>query len=203
MGITSEQIEQLLPDFLGTIQQTPPQISAIKVGGHRAYKLARRGESVELEPRPVEVFSLKVTDFQPPEFELGIECGSGTYIRSIGRDLGERLGCGAVMSKLCRTTVGPFTLASSVSLNSLNGTSLREMLIPPLAVVAELPRRRLDQNEILLVRQGRPVASGISADIDSCGEVALTDIDERLIGIAVLDPATWRLLPRLILPATD
>ena len=82
-GVTRLQLEQLLPEFVGSILQTPPQISALKVGGQRAYKLARRGHVVDLKPRPVDVFSLELTEFEPPEFELRVELDRGrTFARS-------------------------------------------------------------------------------------------------------------------------
>ena len=90
-GITKTQLEAELVEFIGQIQQVPPQFSAVHVQGQRAYDLARRGVAVELTARPVEVFSLQLTAFEPPDFELDVVCGSGTYIRSIGRDLGTRL----------------------------------------------------------------------------------------------------------------
>jgi len=200
-GVTPAHLEQTLPEFLGTIQQTPPQISAVKVAGHRAYKLARRGEIVELEPRPVEIFSLRIAMFEPPEFVLEIECGSGTYVRSIGRDMGERLGCGAVMSALNRTAIGRFELADAVPLGSLNATSLRDALMTPLAAVAELPRRRLDPAEIVWVRQGRPIPWGLLPDGVCHGEVTLTDTAGNMIGIALADPTQQKLLPKLVLSA--
>ncbi len=198
-GVTRVHLEQMLPAFLGTIQQTPPQISAVKVAGHRAYKLARRGETVELEPRPVEVFSLRIAMFEPPEFELEIECGSGTYVRAIGRDLGERLGCGAVMSALNRTMIGRFELADAVPLGSLNATSLREALMTPLAAVTELPQRQLDPAEIVWVRQGRPIPWGLMPAADCHGEVTLVDAAEQMVGIALADPGQQQLRPKLIL----
>jgi tRNA pseudouridine55 synthase len=201
-NVTANQIQQLLPDFLGTIQQTPPRISAVKVGGHRAYKLARRGEAVELQPRPVTIFSLKLAEFQPPEFELEIECGSGTYVRSLGRDLGERLGCGAVMSKLCRMSVGPFTLSHSILLDSIDRLSLAQALTPPLAVVADLPRRSLNPTEICMVRQGQAICSKIDCDVNYGGEVTLLDADQTLIGIAVREASSQRLFPKVILHST-
>ena len=200
-GITRAQLEQTLPEFLGTIQQTPPQISAVKVAGHRAYKLARRGETVELEPRPVDVFSLRITLFEPPEFELEIECGSGTYVRSIGRDIGERFGCGAIMSALNRTAIGRFELKDAVTLRSLNATSLRETLMSPLVAVAELPQRRLNPAEIVWIRQGRPIPLGVIPDPDGHGEVTLIDTVGEMLGIALADPAQQRLLPKLVLSA--
>ena len=105
-----------------------------------SYKLARQGQQVDLKPRPVEIFSIVITDFSFPEVTLEIECGSGTYIRSIGRDLGEQLGCGAVMSELVRTRIGPFSLDESTGLDDLTSESLPTQLIPPAAAVGELPR---------------------------------------------------------------
>ena len=107
-GVKLGDLEGLLPQFVGRIQQVPPQFSAIHVQGERAYDLARRGEVVELQPRPVDVFAIRIVSFQAPALELDIECGSGTYIRSLARDLGARLGCGALMTDLRRLGVGPF-----------------------------------------------------------------------------------------------
>ncbi len=200
-SVTRQSLEQTLPEFLGTIQQTPPRISAVKVAGHRAYKLARRGEAVELAPRPVEVFSLRISLFEPPEFELEIECGSGTYVRSIGRDMGERLGCGAVMSALRRTAIGRFEVADAVSLGSLNATSLGDALMAPQAAVAELPQRRLDAGEVIRIRTGRPIPWGFLPDADCHGEVTLVDAAGDMIGIALADPAQRQLFPKFVLSA--
>ena len=105
---TREAIEAKLPDFVGTIQQRPPLYSAIKVEGQRAYKLARGGSDMELPARPVEIYELSVTAYEYPELCLKIRCGSGTYVRSIGRDLADSLGTAAVMSALTRTAIGKF-----------------------------------------------------------------------------------------------
>ena len=200
-SVTRQLLEQTLPEFLGTIQQTPPQISAVKVAGQRAYKLARRGETVELEPRPVEVFSLRISKFEPPEFELEIECGSGTYVRSIGRDMGERLGCGAVMSALRRTTIGRFEVADAVSLDSVHSASLHDLLQTPQTAVAELPQRKLDPEEVVRIRQGRPIPWGFIPDADCQGEVTLVDSAGKMIGIAQADPNQQQLFPKLVLSA--
>ncbi len=211
-GVTRLQIEQLFPEFLGSILQTPPQISALKVGGERAYKLARRGVVVDLKPRPVEVFSLEMRDFQPPEFELQVECGTGTYIRSLGRDIGERLGCGAVMSGLCRMAIGPFRLEGAVSLDSLNVATLSAALVPPQAILPDLPCWKLDTDEIVAVRQGRvlPAASDSpptsllrdeSHDSFPCREIMLTDATGNMIGLAQHDISARCLRPTLVLSA--
>ncbi len=97
-----EQLEAAARQFVGRTQQRPPAYSALKVAGRRSYDLARRGEDVQLQPRPIEVYSLAVTRYEYPELVLEIECSGGTYIRSLGRDLAETLGTSAVMSALVR-----------------------------------------------------------------------------------------------------
>lgn len=200
-SLARQQLEDLLPEFTGTILQTPPQISAVKVEGHRAYKLARRGLTVDIEPRPVDVFSLRLTQFSPPEFELEIECGSGTYIRSIGRDIGERLKCGAIMSALRREAVGSFTTSAAIPFDSLNREACSTALLPPTAAVAHLPWRELDAIETRHVREGRflPIGELHGADQTST-DVALCDSQRRLIGVGGIDRSLKQLRPQIILP---
>jgi tRNA pseudouridine55 synthase len=114
---TEEQITRALPRFLGTILQLPPKFSALKVEGRRAYDLARKGQEVELKPRPVSVYSIRLLRYEWPLVELEIECGKGTYIRSIARDLGEALGTGGMIEQLRRTKVGPFAVEQGISVN--------------------------------------------------------------------------------------
>ncbi len=122
--VTRGDVEHALPRFVGKIAQVPPQFSAVHVQGRRAYQLARAGQEVEIEPREVEVFRLELLSFAYPELEVEIECGSGTYVRSIGRDLGALLGTGAGMSQLVRTRVGqesPCPLQASLSSSDSSG----------------------------------------------------------------------------------
>jgi len=114
---TEEQVRNALPQFLGTIQQLPPQFSALKVEGRRAYDLARKGHEVTLQPRPVTVYSIELRSYDWPLIELDIECGKGTYIRSIARDLGEALGVGGMIEQLRRTKVGPFAVEQAIGVN--------------------------------------------------------------------------------------
>src|SRR5262249_43555691 len=102
------EIEAALSKFIGDIEQRPPAHSAVKIAGRRAYKLARQGRAVEIAPRTVTIHSLNILRYDYPELELVVECGSGTYIRSLGRDLASALGTAAVMSALERTAVGGF-----------------------------------------------------------------------------------------------
>ena len=117
--ITRELVEQTLPQFIGEIQQVPPQYSAVKIGGKRAYQLKRRGDEVELKAKPVRIDELQLTSFDEEKKQASIRvvCGKGTYIRSLARDIGEALGSGAYLTALCRTRVGEVTLADCVEMN--------------------------------------------------------------------------------------
>jgi tRNA pseudouridine55 synthase len=106
--ITRELIEQTLPQFVGDFMQVPPLFSAVMVDGHRAYKMARKGQEVELAAKPVRIDELELTAFDAEKMQMSVRvvCGKGTYIRSLARDIGEALGSGAYLTALCRTRVG-------------------------------------------------------------------------------------------------
>jgi tRNA pseudouridine55 synthase len=116
---TTDQIDAALRGFVGEIMQRPPAFSAMKVGGRRAYDLARKGHAVELEPRIVRVYAIERLAYQWPLLSLRIDCGRGTYIRSIARDLGEALVVGGYLTALRRTRVGRFDVASAWSVEQL------------------------------------------------------------------------------------
>jgi tRNA pseudouridine55 synthase len=111
---SENDVSAALATFVGDVQQTPPAFSAIHVKGQRAYKMARRGEVVQLEPRTVHIDVIELTAYDWPIAALRVVCGKGTYIRSIARDLGQVLGTGGYLTSLRRTTIGPYDLASAV-----------------------------------------------------------------------------------------
>ena len=113
------RLEELIPRFTGWIMQRPPQFSAVKVGGRRAYELARKGERVELKPRLVRVDSLRIVDVSWPDVRMHMECGGGTYVRSICRDIGEVLGCGGHARNIRRLRHGPYTIEAALSLEEI------------------------------------------------------------------------------------
>lgn len=113
------RIREALAGFVGVIDQLPPCVSAVKVGGRRAYKLVRQGKEVTLRPRPVTVHAIDLRRYEWPELELDIRCGKGTYIRSLARDLGRALGTGGHCAGLRRTAVGPFAESSARALDEL------------------------------------------------------------------------------------
>ncbi len=119
VSLTRDDIAAALPDFIGDQLQRPPLYSAIKHDGQRLYALARAGQTFEVQPRPIHIDTLDIVDWTSPTLVLDVECGKGTYIRSLAFDLGERLGPGAHLAALVRTRSGPFTLASSMTLDAL------------------------------------------------------------------------------------
>jgi tRNA pseudouridine55 synthase len=185
---TLAQIEAALPRFLGEIDQRPPLYSALKVAGSPAYKMARRGEPVELASRKVEIYSLQMVRYAYPELELVVECGSGTYIRSLGRDLAESLGTGAVMSALRRMAIGTFHADDAIRLDDLSLTLIQERLLPAARAIGHLPQIVVDANEAarLACRQtildrfhvtGKEIAA-LSADGQLVAMVVPTGRDE-------------------------
>jgi tRNA pseudouridine55 synthase len=151
---TAEQIAAAAQHFVGRIEQRPPAFSALKIRGRPAYKLARQGQPVELKPRPVEIYRIGITSYQYPELVLEVECGGGTYIRSLGRDLAESLGTAAVMSALVRTAIGSLAIEESVDPRELTGENWLKSLHPPLQAVECLPQVQLSGDETTRVRNG-------------------------------------------------
>jgi tRNA pseudouridine55 synthase len=152
-----EALDRVLATFVGEIQQRPPAHSAIKLAGRRAYQLARRGEEVELKPRPVMIYELAVQRYEYPALELAVKCGSGTYIRSLGRDIGGALDTGAVMTALDRTAVGDFHIENATDVSRVPLVDLHQYLQPAIVTLADLPRLTLSEAQILEIRNGRPV----------------------------------------------
>jgi tRNA pseudouridine55 synthase len=119
--LTRLDIENALKHFEGKIMQTPPAFSAVKINGQRAYKLAREGQQIDIKPREVEIYSIKLLNYESPEdFDLEIYCSKGTYIRSIARDLGEYLKVGGYMKALTRVSIGSYHIDKALRLNDLD-----------------------------------------------------------------------------------
>jgi tRNA pseudouridine55 synthase len=118
-GATKEAIVDLLPRFIGPIQQRPPAYSAMKIDGRRAYDLARRGQDVQLEPRTVNVYDIQLLDFTWPLVRLRVDCGRGTYIRALARDIGAALNVGGYLTQLRRTRIGEYSVEQGVTLEKL------------------------------------------------------------------------------------
>jgi tRNA pseudouridine55 synthase len=188
-------------EFVGEIQQTPPAFSAAKVTGRRAYDLARRGEEVTLRPRPVVIYAIEVLRYEYPHLELEVHCGKGTYIRSLARDVGERLGCGALVRSLRRTRVGPFTADDALLLDTDEATA-HAHLLPVERAVAELPRLVLPETDLKRLCHGQSVALAEALEgKEKAREVAVFDTANHLIAVAALDPERGLLQPVKVLRA--
>lgn len=179
---SSAEIEVAASKLVGSLLQQPPVFSALKVAGRRAYDLARRGEVVELQPRPIEVYSLRVARYQYPELMLEIECSGGTYIRSLGRDLAESLGTAAVMSALVRTAIGPWTVETALDPRTLTAAELPGCLDPLRKALSALPVCELKLEEVPRVRQGLFIPIDARAEGQ---EIAAIDSSGRLVAILV------------------
>jgi len=159
-GVTREQVEAELGVMVGAQLQVPPSFSAVRSGGVRAYERARRGEKVDLAARQVIVHRLELQRFTPPDLDLEVACSKGTFIRSIVADLGERLGCGAVVTALRRLRSGPFEVARAVRLDELEERGRRGELsvISIDEALSHLPAVEVATADVARLRQGQPVA---------------------------------------------
>lgn len=200
-----EAMVDCLKTFLGVIQQVPPAYSAAKVSGKRAYDLARRGQEVNLEPRPVHIYAIDLLHYAYPHLDLEVRCGKGTYIRSLAHDIGERLTCGAYVQTLRRARLGPFTAEGALTLET-EGETARARLLPMEMAVAELPRLVLSHTELKRLGQGqsvllgaRSVSEGRLSLADASGseglEAAIFDEAGRLAAVARVDPRRQLLQP--------
>jgi tRNA pseudouridine55 synthase len=180
-----DKIERACERFVGTIEQRPPAFSALKIAGQRAYDLARRGQAVELAPRPVTIYGLMVVEYEYPLLTLDIRCGAGTYVRSLGRDLAESLGTGAVMSALVRTEIGLFRVENGSDPHDLNSTKLERCLQPPQVALDGWPQIVLDDRQIELLARGGFVDR---PDIDggTISTALLVALDQQSTMLAVL-----------------
>jgi tRNA pseudouridine55 synthase len=196
----SSEIERALQPLTGDVDQRPPAYSALKIQGKRAYDLARSGLPLELAPRQVRIDRIDVLRYEWPCLELEIECGGGTYIRSIARDVGETLGCGGFVQSLVRTRTGRFTLAAAIEPALLSSESICHYLRPAIEAVDEVPRIALDARQVEAVAQGRRLrAHDLGVVPTAAGQVALIDPEGLLIALGDFDPAQGWVQPRKVL----
>ncbi len=173
----AEQLEAALAPFRGSILQRPPVFSALKVAGRRAYELARQGKEVELAARPVTIHALRLVSYNYPEMRLDIECSSGTYVRSLARDIAASLGTAAVMSALERTAIGPFLAPDAIRLDNLTTDSWRQSLLPARMAAWGLPECQLTEAQVARV------ACGLALDVERCHDLQV-EIGQEVAGLA-------------------
>lgn len=176
------RVDEALACFRGRIEQVPPAYSAIKVAGQPLYRRARRGEDVAVPPRTVEITRLELLSWEPPDLVVELECSSGTYVRSVARDLGALLGTGGTLWELVRLRSGPFTLRDAVSLEGLDeaGASAVTHLLPPERMTASLPSLGATPEEIDTLASGRAL---LNRGEEGDGDRAVFDDGGRLVAI--------------------
>jgi tRNA pseudouridine55 synthase len=198
--ISRERIEAALPAFLGRIEQVPPIYSALKQGGEALYRKARRGEAVERRARVVEIFSIRLLDYDSVAAvgHIEVDSGRGMYVRSLAQDLGAALGCGAYLSGLTRTAIGPLKVADAVLMATLAeaGEGWTRWLLPMDLPLHDWPAVALDAAGAAAVRRGQAVA----APNTTAGRYRLLGPDGELLAWGEAD-ATRRIQPRAVFMA--
>lgn len=186
--VDEQGLATAMAGLTGQIEQVPPAFSAVKVGGRKLYEAARKGQTMEAPPRRVHIATFDLLRFEPPDFDFRVVCSSGTYVRVLVADAGARLGCGAHLTRLVRTRIGPFPVVDAVAPTS-PGTPL-----PIERAVAHLPRVDLNAEEAAAGRHGRPLGP---AGLD--GPFAAFDPDGRLVGVYREEGTRAR--PEVVIPA--
>lgn len=185
-----ERIEEVLEPFRGKIMQTPPAVSAKKIGGVPAYKLARQQKPVALQPVEVEIYELRLLATEGDRFQIQVRCSTGTYIRTLAHEIGLRLGCGAHVDELRRTAVGEFNLTDARTKAQLESLGLEgrlgEAIVPSAELLPEMPAQWVDSNAAARIAHGQDfkIASFPSPSLPS--RVKAIGPDGRLLAIGEL-----------------
>jgi tRNA pseudouridine55 synthase len=203
VNVTREQIEAVLAQFRGPIMQVPPMYSALKRDGKAYYEYAREGIVLEREARPVTILNLKFLDYKSPFLKLSVTCSKGTYIRVLGEDIGNALGCGAHLNALRRTQVGPLTVEGMVTLETLQANPAPlSMLAPVDALLSSFPALSLNDELARRFLQGQRLALG-KEDIAVPSEQGRVRVyhDARLLGTGIMQEYAILAPERLIAAA--
>ena len=199
--VSREDINAVLTRFRGVIEQVPPMHSAVKVKGQRLYKLARKGREVEREARRIEIFELELVEFEQAQIVIDVRCSKGTYIRTLGEDIGKALDCGAYLADLDRTGVHPFWQQPCYSLEKLrdlaavSDTALKQVLLPVKAALTDLPELIVDSLASENLKQGRFIQSDSTVHP---GLLNLVCENGQFIGIGEAT-ADGRILPKRLM----
>lgn len=187
-ALAQADIQAVCDTLTGDILQTPPMMSAVKVGGKRLYKMARSGQTVEREPRPVHVEAFDILSWTPPEAGLLVRCGSGTYVRALCHEAGQALGCGGILASLRRTRVGAFSVADAVALDALDGPDTVRGRLIPMEDALDLPVVRVDRARAAMILTGAAIATSIRPAPEDFpdGLVQIKSEDGRLLALGTV-----------------
>ena len=187
---TLADVNRVIPEFRGEIDQVPPMHSALRVGGQRLYDLARAGVELPREPRAVVIKSLEILEFSGEMLLISVKCSKGTYIRVLAEDIGQRLGCGGYLISLRRTASGPFSIEGAVTLDEVQaaGADAATKVLPVEALVAELPRVELSRDAALSLAHGQQPAARPDSPP---GESAMYGPGGQFLGVASAKGGRW------------
>ncbi len=196
-------LQRTIRGFTGPLQQIPPAYAAVKIKGRKMYQYARAGESIHAPARAITIHNIILNDFQYPQVNLTISCSSGTYIRSLARDLGQVLGTGGYVSELRRLAIGKFSINNATKLSEVTAETLPSLIKPARLLVDHLPAAQLDESNVAKLQQGREVLW--PNQLPAGQPVALfSQTNERLIGTGQYDFNTQRLRPiQILAPFVD
>lgn len=196
---TKEEIVLAIEKFVGNIQQVPPMYSALKQNGKKLYELAREGKEVYREPRSITIHSIDILSIDSPIISIRVRCSKGTYIRSLCYDIGEELGCGAMMWSLERTSTGPFTIENSVNLKDLNEENVKSYIIPLEKVFEKFPKLVVDDKFQKLISNGVLINDRtLLNQIKKFQTYAVYNNEDLLIGVGSETEAGFKLIKMFI-----
>ncbi|MDH5373767.1 MAG: tRNA pseudouridine(55) synthase TruB [Acidimicrobiia bacterium] len=202
MSFEEGDLAAIIPRFVGSIMQVPPMVSALKIGGRKLYELAREGKEVERQPRPVQVYEIELLDFAPgsyPEATFRVDCGSGTYIRTLADDFGRALGGHAHLTALRRTRVGKLTVDRAHTIDYLEGLESVESAVLPMTqvLIEELQHLVVSGREAVGVRNGRPLGLDLIPPSVEESPFCVLDADGTLLAVYISDGVQAR--PQVVL----
>lgn len=224
-SVSIEQVENVLPEFTGEIEQIPPMYSAKKIEGKKLYELARKGVEIERNPIKVTIYELELHGSEPPaiaggftdeerifrkndsslkprDFRLRIVCSAGTYIRTLGEDIGRKIGVGAHLAELRRTRAGKFGLSRAVTIEELekmvSENRLHEIFVSMNEAVSHLPQVVLSDEEINKTRNGMKIKKE-NLEVENGENVRMIDAKERLVAVGFYDKPEKAVQPKIVL----
>ncbi len=196
---SEEAVIEAINKFVGNIQQIPPMYSALKQNGKKLYELAREGIEVYREPRSITIHSIEILSIELPFISIRVKCSKGTYIRSLCYDIGEELGCGAMMWSLERSSTGPFNLENSVKLEELSEENIKSYIIPLEKVFENFPKLIVNSKFEKLISNGVKIQDRtLLNEVKKNCEYAVYNTDNVLIGVGSNTGAGFKLIKMFI-----
>ncbi len=198
--VSADELEKVLEGFRGQISQIPPMYSALKRDGVRLYELARQGKTVDIEARQVTISRLELLSFEGDTFKISVDCSKGTYIRSLCRDIGEALGCGATMTALHRTATGGFSVEDAVSLDSLTRENVAEYILPEETALLNLTEVFVTEKQAVRFSNGGQLAFERLKNVDfTDGQLLRIKYKDLFLGVGYADNANAQIAIKCVI----